>query len=270
MMNIIRADIYRLFRGKGLYITLVVFLAVVMAQAIGSGNIMIGINYDTVDTIQNIDSETDMTDLSPRPTGAEAPFRAMTQSDTVLYFLIPLLTLTTVVDFSSGAAKNTLASGVSRGTYYASKLIFSCAIVTLMLVTMVLLATLANTIINGFGGTLDKALFSGVMKIFLPQLWLCLAAACAANFFIFILRSGSFVGVYIAYLFAPMLFLLLSLVHSWFNNLFDYDLIMNIGKLAYFDMLTPGEITRALMIGTIHLLAAVFSGFLLFRKAEIK
>jgi len=279
MMNIIRADTYRIMRGKGLYISLAVLIVVIALISLTGGTV--GMSYggmevldESIEAIANDSTEQLSAERSAAfraPTGTMVVNKATSSSNNVLYFLLPLVIFVSIADFSSGGAKNTLAGGINRAKYYFSKLILTFILCAIFLLIYVLLSILLASIFNGFGGTFDGAFIAGVLKILLSQLWLCLAAVCVANFFAFLLRSAAYVGVYIAFLLLPPLLLYsLSLVNEWFINLFDYELTMNIGLMANIGALSGGEIAKSMLIGAGYIAAAVIGGFAIFKKAEIK
>ena len=277
MKSIIRADIYRIVRGKGLYITLAVFLAVIVLQVASGANMNTGISYSTVETLSTIEDLESLESLDPAdlfnpPTGVEAPFRAMGESHNILYFMMPLIIFIVAADFNSGAAKNTLACGVSRAKYYCSKLILSCACCALLLVAYIIISTLAATAINGFGGVFDGEYTLNVLKIFLPQLWLCLAGIFVGNFFAFVFRrSSAFIGIYIAFLLIPsVLIFILSFISDIFEKLYDFELTMSIGVMTQISSMPTGDIARTMAVGAGYIAAAAIGGFLIFRKADIK
>jgi len=283
MMNLIRADIYRIFRGKGVYITLVILLGVIVLQVTAGAYMSMGVSADDIHMIDMLSESDDamaqLVDASlnngiepfQRPFGAEAPYTAMTFTDGILYILLPLLTFISTADFTSGVVKNTLAGGMSRSKYYISKLTLSCITCTLLLIAYVLLSTIFATLISGFGGTFNWEYISSVIKVFAMQLWLVLALTCVGHFFIFITRSGSFIGVYIAFLLVPSLVLfLLSLINRWFENLLIYDLTMGLSMLLNVSVMPANDIIKIILIGAGFIVAATIGGFLYIKKAEIK
>ena len=277
MMNIIRADMYRIVRGKGLYITLVVLLAVIVLQIVGGSNMNAGVNTETID-ITSMDMENfdrgsfNIADFFHSPTGVEAPFQVMGATSNILYILLPLIIIISAADFTSGAARNALTSGVSRFKFYCSKLILSCIFCAALLIVYVLFSIIVATIINGFGGPLNMTYVSDVLKVFLPQLLLCLAGACVTHFFVFTFkRSAAAIGINIAFLLLPsVLILILSFISGWFKNLFDYELTSNIGALAKISSMSSGDIIRTLLVGAGYIVLAAFGGFFVFKKAEIR
>lgn len=274
MMNIIRADTYRILRSKGFYITLAIFIAVIILQVVAGTGIYSGVTFETTVVTEEIYFENlDYHDLFAVPTGAQAPFHTMGTTHNILFFLLPLLVFIGTHDFTSGTVKNMLASGVSRARYFFAKLVLSCIACALLLFFYVLLSTITATIISGFGGTLNWEFIAGVLKVFLAQLWLCLAITCVGHFFTFTLRSsGAVIGIYIAFLLVPsILILLLTQLNEWFTRLYEYDLtIILTENTVAIESMAGGDIAETLLVGAGYIAATVIGGFLLFRKAEIK
>ena len=279
MMNILRADIYRIIRGKGLYISLAVLIVVIAMSSLSGGTM--GVSYggmvvldETMEAIGNDTTEQLAAERSAAfraPTGAEALAKSASSSNNVLFFMLPLVIFVSIVDFSSGGAKNTLAGGVNRAKFYFSKLLLSFFLCALFLLIYVLLSILLASVFNGFGGSFDGAFVMLVVKILLTQLWLCLAGVCVANFFAFLFRSPAFVGVYIAFLLLPpLLIFALTFINEWFSKLFDYELTMNIGLMANMGALSAGEVIRVMLIGAGYIAAAGVGGLAIFKRAEIK
>lgn len=271
MMNIMRADVYRIVRGKGIYITLAILLAVIVAQVLLGANMNAGVG--SFDTLEGIDSENlTLSDFVHSPTGAEAPFQVMKASSNLLYLVLPLLILIGCVDFSSGAAKNTMGSGVSRSKYYCSKLILTGVCSALLMLIYVLLSFLLAVAVNGFDGIFNGEFIWNVTKIFLPQLWLLLAGVCVGNFFVFAFRrSAAAIGIYIAFLLVPPIIILaLSFASDWFTRLFDYELTSGINSLTNINTMSSGDIIKFLAIGAGYAAVSIIAGLAIFKKAEIK
>jgi ABC-2 type transport system permease protein len=272
MINIIRSDVFRIIRGKGLYITLAVFLVVILMQVIGGANMNAGIDPSVMDMDMDEIENLEFSDFFNPPTGLEAPLQVMSSSANILYFLLPLIIFISAADFNSGAAKNTLASGVSRACYYSAKLILSCIACALLLLLYLLLSVLGATLFNGFGGEFSAAFVSETAKVFLMQLWLCLACACVINFLAFAFRrSAAVIGWFIGFMLVPsVLILLLAVLHKWFENLFDYELSVNIGAAVGISNMPACDIIKMLAVGAVYAAAATAGGYLLFRKADVK
>ena len=84
-------------------------------------------------------------------------------------------------------------------------------------------------------------------------------------------RQGAVIGIYIAFLLVPgVMILALSFISDWVHDLLYYELTISIGLMVQIDTLTAGEIARTLIVGFGYMAAAVFGGYYVFRKAEVK
>lgn len=276
MLNIIRADLYRIFRGKGIYITIVLFLTIIIMQVLIGSNVNAGVDVQSFDTLKDLNSNESsaqtLSDFVHPPTGIEAPIQVMSSSSNLLYFLIPLMIFIVGADFSSGTAKNVLSVGFSRSKYYFSKLILSCIFCVLLFLLYVFLSILLATAFNGFGGEFNAEYVYDVVKIFLSQLWFLLSGVCVGNFFVFTFRrSSSFIGIDIAFLLIPPIILVaLSFAFEWFRNLFDYEISSCISLLTGINVMSAEDIIRFLLVGTIYSAVSVIAGLIIFKKAEVK
>ena len=260
MQNIIRADLYRIFKSKGVYITSAVFLGLLFLTLFTNGTIGVGTGI----------MPESLGDLSV--TGANAPFIAMEEADLLLYFMLPLVIFIACADFSSGTVKNVLSSGVSRSKYYASKLLLSCVFCVVLITAKVVIATASATLIHGFGGVFGIDYAVSVLKPFLMQLFLLISATCVCVFLVFTTKKTAAVnGIYIAWAFVPIL--ILSMLMDVSENaveLMHYDLTLNIKAFANFTARTSEDISRALIICGFYILASTVMGIVLFNRSEIK
>ena len=261
MFNIMKADLYRLSRSKGVYITSVLLLSLIILQVAISR---------TVEVV-SVGSSGNSTG-SGVFTGSTAALEMIKATDTLLYFILPFILFIGCADFSSEAVKNVLSNGISRGKYYLSKLVLSCAISTVILSMYIVLPTIIGTSMNGFGGTFDMAFISSIMKPFLVQWLLCIAVTCVGVFFIFTTRKAATVnGAYLSFCMLPMILIsMLSMIEDRFTELINYEILTNIRMLAYFDFLSPVDIIRAISIGVFYILASTLLGIFIFEKSEIR
>ncbi len=262
-MNIIRADLYRLVRSKGLYITIGIYLFFIIMQALASSVGTMGVQTE-------LPSEQGVAPLVF--TGMTAPFEMMKAGDNLLFFLLPFIIFIGAADFSSGTAKNVLANGVNRTKYYLSKLISTSVVCFFLMLIMVVISMICGTIKNGFGGAFDADYMMKLAKPFFSQLLLCLGVNSFGIFIAFITkRTAAVNGIYIAFCTVPLLIAaMLTELSSKFDVLAKFDVITNIRMLADFEALAAEDIVRALAIGAFYILAGTIGGICLFRRSEIK
>lgn len=266
MFNLIKADLKRIFRGKGIWITIGLFLLMtgmntsvlynnIEGQQMGGITITAGEmrddNFDDVDIV-----------------GGNIPQLMMGNAEVILLFSLPLIIFIAATDFGSGTVKNVLASGASRLQYYTSKLIL-CWLLTLVLYFVHLtIPTLVITLANGFGDSFAY----GTIGAFWGQILFVLAFTALGIFLTFATKkSVAFMGFYLAIMFLPPIVIaLLSQINDRFINLIRYDLVHNFIGFADYTAHPTDYVIRAVLIGFIVLFASMIGGFALFRKTEIK
>ncbi len=262
MINLIKADIYRLIRSKGIYITMGFLVALCILQSFGMME-SIGVSSASIEGLEEVE---------PVFTGRMTPFTMMKSNDNLLYILLPIIIFISSVDFSSGTAKNVLANGVSRTHYYLAKLILSLIFCTITVIFSILIPTVIVTLLNGFGGRFDFVFISEVFGIISVQLLLLLAVTSIGVFFVFLTRSTAKVNaLYMAFCLLPMLliFLLVTISES-FSNLLDYEMVMNIRLSAYVNSLAQTDVMRMIFVGILYIFLSTFVGLIVFKKCDIK
>ncbi|MCL1831758.1 MAG: ABC transporter permease [Oscillospiraceae bacterium] len=207
-------------------------------------------------------------------TGKSAPLQLASYTVGLIYFLLAFIVFIASADFSSGAVKNLVSSGVSRNKYYLSKLILVAgASVMLILLNIIIMMITASVYQNaGFGGSIDAEYVKLLATMYLPQLYLLLAFGCVGLFLTFAFKRTAILNtVYIAFTIVPMM--ALSLLSEYPDrNLIDYDLAVNMQYWGFYghEMLTQPSLPRTLILGGVCIIASVTGGIMLFRKAEIK
>ena len=262
MTNLIKADLYRILRSKGIYITTTILLVLFVLQAFGEIG-SIGISSDEMEGA---------TEIVKGLTGRTAPLNVMRANDNLIYFLLPIIIFISSVDFSSGTAKNVLSTGVSRTKYYFSKLILSMLFCALILISSIVIPTTIVTFMNGFGGEFDWEYISEILNVFALQLLLLFAVTSVGNFIVFTTKRTAIVnGLYIAFCLVPaILILMLYSFSEKFYKLLEYEMIMNIRTSAYVNIMAGEEIIKIIAVGFVYLIVSLVCGLVLFKKSDIK
>jgi len=262
MLNIIRADLYRILRGKGFYITMILMIAFIIIQTAANSKGGVGIYI----------SEADETSVFLAPeafTGSTAPFEMMDNTDTLLYFLLPLILFIAASDFSDNTLKNVLSNGMPRIRFYLSKLILVCIFCVIFLLAQTVFSIITGTILRGFDGMFDIEFIGRLLRPLSAQLFMCIAVACVGVFFVFTTKITT--GAYIAFCLLPMMIMfLLYMLNNDLDFLFKYDIISNIRMLANIDMAETTDIIRAFLVGGFYIIASTIGGIAIFRKSEVK
>jgi len=233
--------------------------------------------YEIIDS-EISDSEVYLYSTNSLPLyGGNMPANSLNQwGDVILYFLLPIVGVVTVADFSSGAVKNLLASGINRTKYFLSKLFLSFAIVMTMFLSYTVLPTIAVTIDNGFG----DGFASGTLVSLAGRSLLVLAATSFAIMLAFVTKKAAgMIGGYLAALLGTTtVLLILAGINGRFWPWLEYEFISSFNRFAVTYETTLGigfnlsttDTTRIVMMGFVILAFSVSIGFMAFRKAEIK
>lgn len=259
MLNVIKADLYRAFKGKGIYITFAMLFIFIVAQVAAGSVGRIGVN-------------TDLNTLTGGFTGSTAVFATMNAVDNYLYFILPLVVIIAAADFSEGTVKNVLAGGMSRTKLFFSKQILCFAFAFLILIINVILSILTATIVNGFGGEFNADFIFKLLKVFIPQLVIFLSVVSVMLFLTFATKKTSaLIGCFFAFTMVPLLIIyLLSLFWDGALNLLNYELISMMRNISAVETVTPSLLLRAYITGILFFAASTAGSVIIFKRSEIK
>jgi len=114
MIRLMRADMYRIFRGKGIYITLgLMLLLVSLTIFVFRSAIQTGV------VVAPEDMDSAMPVVEEVISGSVAAQMALGSMDAMAYyFFLPLIIIVAMAAFTSGAVKNELSTGISRTRFY--------------------------------------------------------------------------------------------------------------------------------------------------------
>ena len=278
MLNIIKADMYRILRGKGFYITTIILVLFIVTQVMSNNAAGVFVTTNTNDSLMVTYDEngneviTSSYEEPPKYTGSLAPFKMMENADVLFYFILPFIIFAVSADFSADTIKNTISGGMPRIKYYLSKLILSFLFCFYVLFVTILISIITGTILYGFGGQFNLDLILRILRPFLAQLFMLISVNCVGVFFVFLTKRPAVMNVsYIAFCLLPIMIMsFIIMAKPDFEFLFNYDNAMNIRLLAGIDTAASTDIIRAFMMGGIYILASTIGGILIFKKSEIK
>jgi len=259
MLNMMRADMYRIFRGKGIYITFAIMLAfAILTVFVFRSAMQVGFVEEIPETLEVM-------------TGAYAVQLALDSMDVLMFMFLPLIIILAVSPFSSNAVKNELTIGISRVQFYFSKFALSTVLSVVLMALYIGISVVLATTIDGFGNW-GNGFFTNILKLFGMQVLFALALNSVGMFFAFVTRNtGAAVGIYLAIMLAPQLIIgLLGMAFPRVMTFMYYDLASQFGIFAQVSRLSGMEISRGIAVGLGYLLIPVIGGIMLFKKAEIK
>jgi ABC-type transport system involved in multi-copper enzyme maturation permease subunit len=266
MMNIIKADIYRIVRGKAIYITFAVLLALNILVVATMNQGTIGAAMGELDGSLGYDHE------SFRFDGINIAEVLYTSTDNTAYFLLPIFILVASHMFTHGTVKNSLSRGISRTKLYISKLLLSSCLTLLMLIFYIASGIVIATILRGYGGTPPDGYWLHIIKVCSAQFAMLLALNCVGIFLIFSTKRTAIVNsVYIAFCLVPAIVVMsLINVNPDFIKIYDFDLLGNMRKLGFINALETADFVKAFATAAFYIAAPTLAGIALFKRAEIK
>lgn len=161
MISLIKSDLYRIFKGKAVYITTLITILFIILNTFQLTPGWIGVNNSILD--QNTEQHISKKDqekiykansiIEERKIMKKYPYevdKAILGANANLYYLfIVIIVIVITTDFSNNTIKNTISSTIARNKYYFSKLI-----------TAILLCTI-TIIINNYGTYFINILING-------------------------------------------------------------------------------------------------------------
>lgn len=283
MLNIVKSDIYRVRKSIVIFIGVIVLmlLNIYSVYIVQPGSIGLIVNVAESEFSNKYEIEVMEKMSKGNITSAEARKVLLQDEDyeldraimsynfNLFYIFIIVAVLAISTDFSSGAAKNSLSSAISRKKYFVSKLIFVLTGCTVIFLVNNYLMYFINNIFNSgkVSGTLAT-----ITMISLRQIPAILALAFFLTGLAFILRKSalfSTISVVIAFCYP----LLLTLIRKLFptiklNDLFRFEFGNILNQLA----LSPSDnfYISSYIFSAAVAIVFITLGWLSFRKSEIK
>lgn len=153
MMNIIKADLFRIFKGKGIYICILVVIALCSVSIYLKSPGHIGLNSGStansaLEEYQDIDTPEDVRKIASE--NEMLLDEGMMKTNGNLYYPLVFVAFVVIcVDLSNHTAKNVISTEVSRSTYYLAKLLLTWGLGIFLLALSTYFGYFGNIIFNG-------------------------------------------------------------------------------------------------------------------------
>lgn len=280
MINMIKADLYRVFRGK------VIYLAILLAVIMASSSIYVMqpgyIGLTSSDTISGDSMVDDETGLELSATNSISKTRkilketsgypldsAIIGTNVNLYYMFIIIVVGVLVtDLSHSTAKNTLSSAISKKKYYLSKL-FTCCLLCIGLVLLNNYGTyIFNRLINGakFSSGIEK-----ITKYTLVQLPIMCGIISLLVCMAFLLRkTAAFNAVSIPFVMAAQIVIMgvSALFSIKSNHIMEYEYQFMLSNLITDTSFS--YVMKSITLAIIYIVVFNILGYNVFRKSEIK
>ena len=279
MLNIIKSDLYRVFRGKAIYIAIIfiLFLAAVSCFSMSPGHIGITSSSEEQQLVEDeeilnkvyeTDSILETRELMKEYGAYPLDKEQLGANANLYYFFIIVVVIGLVTDLSNSTAKNTLSSAISRKKYYMSKLITCIGLGTFLVLINNYGSYIINLIMNG------QEFSAGILEITkltilqLPILYGIISMLVCIGFCF--RKTGTFNSITIPLIMVIQLVIMgvATLFHFDANNILNYEFQYIIGNLVS----NPSNtyILKTLVLAVFYIIIFNVIGYRVFRKTEIK
>lgn len=273
MFNIIRADLYRIVKGKGIYICLFVialsFSASIFLKSAGHFGINTSMDMPSseVEEIKDLDDALGMLmNNEEHPVDVDI----MSTGGNIYYFLVFVVFIVFCTDVSNHTVKNVISSGISRKTYYLSKLVLSLAIGTILIVFQTYGGYFGNLLVNGSGYSSNIIDITIIMLRQLPIFYGIIGLL--TMFSALLQKTARFNGVAIGFVMGVQL--IITLIGAIFNSdmqpilQFEFESILR--SMSVIGPLSASTLLIGVTTGFVMLLLSTTIGMQYFKKCAIK
>ena len=279
MLNIIKSDLYRVFKGKSIYIAIIfiLFLASVSCFSMSPGHIGITTSSEEQPLIQDEEILKQVYETNSifetrnlmKEYGAYPLDKAQLGANANLYyFFIIIVVIVLVTDLSNSTAKNTLSSAISRKKYYFSKLITCIGLGTFLVLINNYGSYLINLIMNGKEFSAGFLEITKLTIIQLPILYGIISMLVCIGFCF--RKTGTFNSITIPLIIVIQFIIMgaATLFHLDGSNILNYEFQYIIGNLIS----NPSNtyILKTLVLAIFYIIIFNTIGYRVFRKTEIK
>ena len=279
MLNIIKSDLYRVFKGKSIYIAIIfiLFLASVSCFSMSPGHIGITTSSEEQPLIQDEEILKQVYETNSifetrnlmKEYGAYPLDKAQLGANANLYyFFIIIVVIVLVTDLSNSTAKNTLSSAISRKKYYFSKLITCIGLGTFFVLINNYGSYLINLIMNGKEFSTGFLEITKLTIIQLPILYGIISMLVCIGFCV--KKTGTFNSITIPLIIVIQFIIMgaATLFHFDGSNILNYEFQYIIGNLIS----NPSNtyILKTLVLAIFYIIIFNTIGYRVFRKTEIK
>ena len=279
MLNIIKSDLYRVFRGKAIYIAIIfiLFLAAVSCFSMSPGHIGITSSSEEQQLVEDeeilnkvyeTDSILEIRELMKEYGAYPLDKEQLGANANLYYFFIVVVVIVLVTDLSNSIAKNTLSSAISRKKYYMSKLITCIGLGTFLVLINNYGSYIINLIMNGQEFSAGLLEITKLTILQLPILYGIISMLVCIGFCF--RKTGAFNSITIPLIMVIQLIIMgvATLFHFDANNILNYEFQYIIGNLVS----NPSNtyILKTLVLAVFYIIIFNVIGYRVFRKTEIK
>lgn len=259
MLNIMRADLYKLRKSKVILGIMVGFFTVLIL-----GNFM-ALNGDGKMTFMS--DTLNLNEVIYSLNGSKIMPELLKGSNILLFFLIPIVLNIFISDFKYNTVKNTVSYKYKRAEIYFSKFILCSILSFFLIVGYAVLGLILNLTFNNMQGPIDIQDFVVSIKIILIQMPIYIGII-GVMLLIGILFQSSTAVILITILYP---FVITTIAYALkLGDISSYEPITCLDKAAYFVNLSNNEIIQIIGIGLILIAISLLLGPYIYSHRDFK
>lgn len=259
MLNIMRADLYKLRKSKVILGIIIGFFSVLIL-----GNFM-ALNGDGKMTLMS--DTLNLNEVIYSLKGSKIMPELLKGSNILLFFLIPIVLNIFISDFKYSTVKNTVSYKYKRLEIYFSKFVLCSILSFFLIVGYVVLGLILNLIFNNMQGPIDIQDFVLSIKIIIIQMPIYIGVI-GVMLLIGILFQSSTAVILVTILYP---FIITTIAYALkLGNISSYEPITCLDKAAYFVNLSNNEIIQIIGIGLILIAISLLLGPYIYSHKDFK
>lgn len=275
MTNMLKADLYRILRGKAIYfaVILMFFMLGLSIYGVSAGSVGMNTPMGVSDGLNDVPYEqgrplsmSEYRKLALSAEGHPLDLDILTTNMNLYYVFLFVAVIVLTADFSSGCVKNTLSSAIDRNKYFLSKLVMVNLCCTALFFLNTYAAHFGTILFNSGKFASDIGTLTKVSLVQLPAILALVSILTGIGFLV--KRTSVFNTVTIPLIIVFQLALQLCATYFPIKQSFlRYELESMIYGLASDP--TTGYLLRSYLVCAGIIVAFNLAGYLSFRKAEI-
>lgn len=255
MFNFIRGDFYRLLHTRSFWVTEVVILFFVVTFSFDNSGFSFMVNNEEIHQTSKVLEVSGLSGIY------------MNLSESLAFFILPLVILVLGSEYSKGTLKNIVTTGISRSQYFFGKFASYGAILLFQMLVICGVGFIVGTLVSGKTGFTGSSDVIDLLYRFVGIYFVLLAMSILTLLTLYLTKNTA-VSVLVAVI-VPMLILALRMANPGWEFL-DYINFMTAMEIINQTTLMNFEPAVAIYLGSGFLLAAgLISGNLFFKKQAL-
>ncbi len=273
MMNQMKADLFRIFKGKAIFITLILFLVMTFSSVymlspghIGFSMGSASMSEEEIAVYGQLNNIFELREYQLKHQAFDLDRACIGQNNNLYYFFIVIVILVLCTDFSNKTIKNAISTSTSRKQYFLSKTLLIFFLCTGLILLSNYGTHVMNLLINGKKFTTSLYTITKLTIYQLPLLYGIISLLCCMGFII--RRLSLFNGISIPFLMVFQLMLMSICAITGNNHIMNYEFQTALDFLVNHP--TNKFILECVLLGCSYIVLFNALGYYSLKKADIK